>query len=253
MEGRSSGGRASPPAGLATERLHRPPITRERALGRVETVLESGRAGRGAVALIEGPAGFGKSAFLDEVGARAAGAGMDVLRGAGRWDERGYGFAGIVELFESRLDAENPAEREGFLSDAAREAVPIFTPGERVIEPTFDVLHGLYRLCEQLAEVRPLAILFDDVDLADGPTLRFLAYLTERASELRVAVVLTRGSVPDRYVPEAVHDIAWLPATQRCELAALSVGETAKRVRATWRSAPMDACGLLHEESGGTR
>ena len=214
-------------------------------------MLESGRAGRGAVALIEGPAGFGKSAFLDEVSARAAGAGMDVLRGAGRWDERGFGFAGIVELFESRLDAENPAQREGFLSDAAREAVAIFTPGERVIEPTFDVLHGLYRICEQLAEVRPLAILFDDVDLADGPTLRFLAYLTERASELRVAVVLTRGSVPDRFVPEAVHDIAWLPATQCCELAALSVGETAKRVRATWRSAPMDGCGLLHEESGG--
>jgi DNA-binding CsgD family transcriptional regulator len=203
------------------------------------------------VALIEAPAGFGKSALLGEVRALAAAAEMEVLRAAGRWDERGFGFAGVVELFESRLDAEDPAGRERFLADAAREAVPIFTPGERVIEPTFDVLHGLYRLCDRLAEIAPLAILFDDVDLADGPTLRFLAYLAERAAELPVAVVMTCGSVPDRFVPEAVNDIAWLPATQRCRLSALTVGETAKRVRSTWQSAPMDACGLLHEESGG--
>ena len=217
----------------------------------VESVLKAARAGHGGVALVEAPAGFGKSALLGEVRLKAAAAGMDVLRGAGRWDERGFGFAGVVELFESRLDAEDPAARERLLADAAREAVPIFTPGERIIEPTFDVLHGLYRLTEQLAGVSPVAILFDDVDLADGPTLRFLAYVTERAAELPIGVVLTCGSVPDRFVPEAVNDIAWLPATQRCRLAALSVGETAKRVRAAWQSAPMDACGLLHEESGG--
>lgn len=176
---------------------------------------------------------------------------MEVLSAAGRWDERGFEFSGILDLFESRLDAEDAAQRERFLSDAAQEAVPIFTPGERIIEPTFDVLHGLYRLCERLTESRPLAILVDDVDLVDGPTLRFLAYLTERASELPVAVVLTFGSVPDRFVPEAVHDIGWLPATRRCALAPLSAAETAKRVRSTWSAVPMDACGVLHAECGG--
>jgi DNA-binding CsgD family transcriptional regulator len=176
---------------------------------------------------------------------------MECLSATGRWDERDFGFSGVLELFQSRLDAAEPAERDRFLADAAREAVPIFTPGETGIEPTFDVLHGLYRLCERLAAERPLALLIDDVDLADGPTLRFLAYLAERVAGHRVAIVVTCGSVPDRLVPEAVHDIAWLSATRSCRLRALSVGETAKRVRATWEMATVDACGHLHEESGG--
>ena len=215
------------------------------------SALASAREGRGAVVVIEAPAGFGKSALLWEIRVRAESDGMDVLAAAGRWDEREFGFGGVIGLFESRLDVAEPAERERFLSEAAAEAVPIFTAGERNIEPTFDVLHGLSRVCRRLGESRPLALLVDDVDLMDGPTLRFLVYLAERIEELPVALVVTRGSVPDRFVPEAVQDLAWLQAAERCRLAALTVGQTARRIRSAWPAAPVDACGIVHEESGG--
>ena len=157
-----------------------------------------------------------------------------------------------LELFESRLDAAKPAERDRFLADAAREAVPIFTPGERVIEPTFDVLHGLYRLCERLADVRPLAILIDDVDLADGPTLRFLAYLTERVAEHPIGIVVTCGSVPDRYVPEAVQDIAWLARDIALPAQGAERGRDGEaRARRPGAPRPLTRAGSLHEESGG--
>jgi DNA-binding CsgD family transcriptional regulator len=216
------------------------------------STLAAAREGRGGVVVIEAPAGFGKSKLLWEIRVRAEAAGMDVLAAAGRWDEREFGFAGAVGLFESRLDAEEPAQRERFLSQVAGEAVPVFTPGERDIEPTFDTLHGLYRLCGWLARERPLAILVDDVDLMDGPTLRFLVYLAERLDELPVALVATQGSVPDRFVPDAVRDLASVPAAQRFELAALTVGQTARRIRSVWPAAPIDACGIVHEHGGGT-
>jgi AAA ATPase-like protein len=131
---------------------------------RVEAALAAARAGRGGVALIEAAAGFGKSTLVREL--RERGRRHGCRQRGGAMGRAGLRLWGVVELFESTGHGD-PAERERFLSAAAREAVPIFTSGERVIEPTFDVLHGLYRLCKRLADSRPLAILVDDLDLAE--------------------------------------------------------------------------------------
>ena len=37
-----------------------------------------------------------------------------------------------------------------------------------MIEPTFDVLHGLYRLCDQLAAIRPIEVAHPLDDAGDA-------------------------------------------------------------------------------------
>ncbi|HST43455.1 MAG TPA: hypothetical protein VLK58_28270, partial [Conexibacter sp.] len=61
--------------------------------------------------------------------------------------------------------------------------------GERADEAGYAVLHGLYWLVVNLAETQPVALIVDDVQWADAPSLRFLEYLGRRLDGLAVAVV----------------------------------------------------------------
>lgn len=238
-------------ASIADEALGVPLIEREHVWERATRGLETARSGRGSLVLLDAPAGLGKSALIRAIGSHAAETGMEVLTAAGRRGEEEFGFGVVVQLFESRLDDAEEEERARFFSEAAREAVPIFTPGNREVEPTFDVLHGLYRLCAKLAFDTPLAILIDDVDLADWQSLRFLAYLAERMGDNPMALVLAAGSVPRSRAPEPVDQIARHPATARCELPPLTARGTAERIHATWPEATEETCRGVHEASGG--
>jgi DNA-binding CsgD family transcriptional regulator len=176
---------------------------------------------------------------------------MDTLAASGRWGEQGFGFGVVVELFDSRLEEAEQAEHDRFLAQVASEAVPIFTPGERELEPTFDVLHGLYRICAVLSEKRPLALLVDDIDLVDEPSLRFLRYLIERLGERRIAVILASGSIAHRLAHPEVDELTWHPGTVRIELAPFTERETADRVRTVWSEATDEDCRALLEEAAG--
>ena len=228
-----------------------PLIDREDVWQHIAVALETARAGQGSVVVLEGDAGMGKSALLRIVGSHAAASGMEVLIAAGRRGEELFGFGTVVQLFESRLESASEEERMELLKDAEREAVPIFTPGNRQVEPTFDVLHGLYRLCKELASTKPLAIVVDDADLVDYQSLRFLNYLAHRLEKDPIAMVLAAGSVPRRQVPAMVDEIAENPAAVRCALSSLTELGTTKRVRALWPEADDDACRRVFWGSGG--
>ena len=58
-------------------------IGREGELGCIEELLGRARSGCGAVAVLEGPAGIGKTALLAEAARQAGGYGFSVLRAAG--------------------------------------------------------------------------------------------------------------------------------------------------------------------------
>ena len=62
--------------------------------------------------------------------------------------------------------------------------------GAEEAEARYAVLHGLYWLVANLAAERPLLLAVDDLQWADEPSLRFLAYLERRLDELPVALVV---------------------------------------------------------------
>ena len=148
---------------------------------------------------------------------------MDVLCAAGQRRERDFGFGVVLQLFEARLTRAGEEERASLLSGSARQALPLFEAGPRSVEPSFDVLHGVFRLCAKLAERAPLLLTVDDADLADEASLRFLLHLGARLEELPVALVLTAGSVPPRQAPPLVAELARHPATRRATLGPLAL------------------------------
>ena len=162
-------------------------LERERELLAVDGLLE-----RGGVLLVEGRAGIGKTALLQEACGRAADLGREVLRARGSELEAGFAFGVVRQLFERRLATAEEAERAALLAGTAG-AVRALLLAEVVEASAFDtsfaVLHGLYWLTVNLADRRPLLVMVDDAHWADQPSLRWLAHLAPRLEGDGVALL----------------------------------------------------------------
>ena len=173
-----------------------PLLERESELQALEVLAEDGAAGCGRMALVEGPAGIGKTRLLEAARAQAAADGMLVLSARGGELEGDFGFGVVRQLLEPVL-ARAGAEQRACLHDgAARLAEPVFAssppdPGSR---PPHSVLHGLYWLVANLAEQAPLFMTVDDVHWADAASVRFLLHLAPRLDGLPVALCLSSRS-----------------------------------------------------------
>src|SRR5262249_16967771 len=69
----------------------------------IDRLVERVRSGRGGVLVVRGEAGVGKTSLLDYLAERAAG--CDVVRAAGVQADMELPFAGLQQLFASRLDS----------------------------------------------------------------------------------------------------------------------------------------------------
>jgi DNA-binding CsgD family transcriptional regulator len=228
---------------------------RDEAWGLVSKALADAAHGHGSLSLIRGADGLGKSDLLTQVSVHAEShLGMDVLAATGQSHERNFAYGVVLQLFERRLSRVAGEQRMRLLSGAARPALPLFEPGPPAIltEDSFEILHGLYRLCAKLAEDVPLLLAVDDADLADEQSLRLLLHLAGRLEEMPVAVVLTAGSVPQREAPALIVEVSRHPAVRHMILVPLSDEGTARRVRERWLTgAPEAVCRAIHYASAG--
>ena len=171
-------------------------LEREAVLHRLGQAIGAVREGRGGAALVEGPAGIGKTAVLAALRDAAGGHGVGVLRARGALLEREFAFGVVRQLLEQRLATMDAADRDEVLHGAAGLAAAALGLGRAAREhglelapsPSFPVLHGLYWLCANLGARGPLLLLVDDLQWADLPSLRFLAFLVPRLEELPVAL-----------------------------------------------------------------
>ena len=74
-------------------------------------LLADARAGEGRLAVIEGPAGIGKTRLLEEARAAADGLGLEVLHARGGELERDFGFGVVRQLLEPRVAVAGERER----------------------------------------------------------------------------------------------------------------------------------------------
>jgi DNA-binding CsgD family transcriptional regulator len=163
-------------------------LEREHELAAVEELLE--RAG--ALLVVEGGAGVGKTTLLETACRRAAALGFEVLIARGSELEAEFAFGVVRQLFERRLATADVSERGTLLAGPAGAVRPLLL-GELVADPAFDtsfaVLHGLYWLAANLADRTPLLIAVDDAHWADEASLRWLAHLARRLPGLNLALV----------------------------------------------------------------
>jgi len=174
-------------------------LERDRELAALTHGLAGARSGRGAVLLIEGPPGIGKSRLLAAAGQQAEEEGMTVLRTRGIELEREVPSGVSTQLFVALLGAAGAHEREHLLAGHAGLAAPLFDPAAPASGDPLALVRGLYWLTVNLAtgtgaharaRHRPLVVAVDDAQWSDRPSLMFLAHLAARIDDLPLALML---------------------------------------------------------------
>ena len=168
---------------------------REGELARVDVVLERASSGAGAVLVLEGPAGIGKSELLAAIRGRSEERGFGLLKARGSEFEAEMAFGVACQLLEPMLRSASAAERRRLLQGVARVGARVL--GVEAGEPPADrfaAIHGLYWLCAARAERGPIVVAVDDAQWVDDPSLAWLGYLARRAPDLGVVLVLALRS-----------------------------------------------------------
>jgi DNA-binding CsgD family transcriptional regulator len=193
-------------------------LDRERELAKLGQLVEAAADGEFRFAVVEGPAGAGKTALLDVLAADAADSEVRVLRATGLELEREYPFGVVRQLFEPALYRLDTLERDEVFSGVAALAGELLTgrdapTGPKPADAGFAVAHSFYWAVVGLSDLGPLALVVDDVQWADAMSLRVLAFLLKRAHELPLLIVLARRLTADGVESEALSAVLSGPAS----------------------------------------
>ncbi len=211
------------------------------------------RAGAGGLIVIDGPAGVGKTSLLRATRTAAREAGLTTLSARGAELERAFAFGVVHQLFDAAL-RDTTLDRATLFAGAARLAAPLLEVelGEAAAPPEdpFAIRHALYWLTANLAGARPLALLVDDAQLADGDSLGFLAHLANRLDGIAVALIVAARSDEAGAPLDALRDHAARHG-RLLRLAPLGADAAATVVRALAPAADDALCRACHVATGG--
>ena len=190
-------------------------VERGRELDQLGSALTTIGEGDGRVVVVEGPAGIGKSVLIGEARRSEAASPFRFLSGRGRELELDFPFGVVRQLFESALVGEDA--RKAAFADAAAPAEALFeaTASPADAAPTgavsFSILHGLYWMTHNLVADEPTLLVVDDLHWCDRPSLRYLAYLTNRLDGTRIGVLAGLRDTEPGTDPALIADIVGGP------------------------------------------
>ena len=237
-------------------------VGRRREVAAVEaawtTVLEIGRP---ALAVVVGEAGAGKTSVAAQVAATIHGTGATVLWGRAA-QEALVPFEALVQALRTALLAMTPRARERVIANRGALAVLLpellqLVPTLRADLPAADVER--YLLFETVAEmlasesaVRPILLVIDDVQWADGGTIKLLEHVLRHERGGRVLVLATQRDPSEDPHPELDRLLMGLARDDellRVPVGALDTDAVGKLLRLAGRSE--DAAADLRSATGG--
>ncbi|NUS51305.1 MAG: AAA family ATPase, partial [Nocardioidaceae bacterium] len=207
-------------------------VDRDAELARLRRCLGLALVGDPQVAVVNGPAGSGKTSLVRRIRDEAVEAGATVLVARGSQLEKEFGFGVVRQLLDPVLA--DPAAHERLLTGAAAGAAQVFDATAAAgtsSESLFTVLHGLYWLTSNLAARGPVVIAVDDVQWCDASSLRFLAYLARRLEDQPVLLLGTQRTGDQDADDELLHELAADPNTVVVAPGPLTRAGTAQVVR----------------------
>jgi len=228
--------------------------------GFIEQQLRDARDGFGSVVVLEGPAGNGKSRLLHLAADLAREEGVQVLGASGSELERHFPFGVAIQLFEPWWLGADDRERSATLGGAAGPAATLLQqgPGSAEADAGYATVHGLFRLTAGLATSRraaqertPLVLLVDDAQWADGPSLRFVAYLAERLADLPIALIVAMRPGEPGADAEGLGALRVAAGDRLLRLRSLSPPAVKELVRAEFPDAADAFCAACGRISGG--
>jgi DNA-binding NarL/FixJ family response regulator len=207
----------------------------------VDRVVEGGS---GAIVVIEGEPGIGKTTLLNDVAARARSRGVVTAVAAVDPMAASRPFGVMLDALGCRTDASDPVRAE-----VARLALGAGYEPQRfslLVEPVgrFAVQEAILDLVEDMSAAAPLVLGVDDVHRADQATLATLEALSRRLGDVPAVVIVTSHPGPrppkldhllDRLRPTpTVLALAPLGEADVAELTSRSIGRPAgPELRAT--------------------
>src|SRR3954470_1459990 len=191
-------------------------LEREDEVARLAAALDQARDGRGGLALVEGPAGIGKTRVVEAAREHAASRGTAVLAARASELDHDFPFGVVRQLLEPLLAT--GAARARLLRGAAAGATAVLGPGAGAdvapgTDPSWAHFHALYWLVATLAEQGPAALFVDDIHWADASSLRFLQFLLPRLADLPVVVVAAARPPEGGARPHPIDALAADPLT----------------------------------------
>lgn len=170
-----------------------PLIERGEELTALSQVLRDGQAATGQLAVVDGPAGIGKTRLLGEIRNMLRTSNVDVLEACGGELEQGNPLGLVLRLIEQRIAGSSSEDLDQIFRGQAGKLQDLLT-GARgkslaALTDEFVLLHSIYWLIVNLTENRPVVFVVDDMQWADAPSLRFLLYLAQRLQDLPVVLV----------------------------------------------------------------
>ena len=219
-------------------------VGREDALAQLEQAFGEAAEGHGAIAIVSGPAGIGKTRLIEHFSSLAGARGARVLSGRNRAEEGVPPFWLWVQVLRQLRDV-----------DGARELLHARPEASDSDQSRFLLFDAVARVLARASRGRPLLIVIEDLQWADAPSLRLLEHLAFEASSEPILVLGTvreefreRGHPLDRTLgvlrqQERTRELA-LGGFSRREVAALLA-------RVLGRPAPSDLISELFARSEG--
>jgi predicted ATPase len=227
-------------------------VERETELEALERRLASACEGWGGAVVVEGAAGIGKSSLL--AAAREAAGDLRVLSARGGEFEREFPFGVVRQLLEPVLVGAGGDERDALLAGAAALAEPVLGAPDvdADADPPFAALHGLYWLAVNLASLRPVLVVVDNVQWADLASLRWLVYLARRLEGVPLALLLATRPAEPGPARELLDDLVAVPEVGVLYPGDLSTAAVSTLAAATLGAqADTDFVAACHAATGG--
>ncbi len=209
----------------------------------LRAALDGAIGGTGAVALVTGPAGIGKTRMLEQLTADANAAAVPIVWG------RCPAEQGVPPLWpwQRVLAAAGVPPIATLAAGYGATMSPEDTAAVRLL-----VASAVTDALISAAAPAGLVVVLEDLHWADGASLDVLSHLAADVRRSRLLVVASARDADGRALPEPIADLVRLPGVELLALGPLSVaGVAAYLSAAEGRAVDQATVAQVHERSGG--
>ncbi len=175
-------------------------VGRERELAALAGALDRAQAADGAVAMLTGEPGIGKTTLLSAVAAEATARGFEVTWGRA-WEVGGAPPCWVW------IEALRPLAASDSGATAERVRSLVLDAAEQAPDP-FALCDAVAQFVRTRAERAPLLIVLDDLHAADVASLQIALFVARQLAGSRIAIVGSYRDVEARLVPAVEEALA---------------------------------------------
>jgi class 3 adenylate cyclase len=242
-------------------------VGRDRELAELLAALDDLPGRRGALFLLSGEPGIGKTRLVEEFAARATQRGARVISGRCRESGGAPAYWPWVQSLRALIQEAEPALLAAQLGAGAADMAQIVPElreffSDLPLPPSLDPEGARFRLFDAVttflrnaAAAQPLVVVLEDIQAADAPSLLLLRFVAADLANAHLLVIATRRDGDRASTESFVSDLAELTRAERFHevpLAGLGREDVARLVKADGATEPTEGLvAAIHDRTEG--